>query len=333
MKKLDYEGFEKHRKKISPDSFKPYKNRLIHGIRILKESKEYQNYLDEEKILEDFLHKKELNAKYLKERFNEKSSDYPSYTSLYASVTSAFKKYKEYISGEWIYKTNKRGDKMVTYEINKPLNQILYGPPGTGKTYHTINKALEIIEGKFSLEEEFKEWWFSDNFLKNSKEPYSKNTKEFYFRALQLLNLENKEYMKEKIDCFSITDIDELKKLIIRLEKGDLKEYNRRHGNTDTSNGLEKYIRFLQERKITKRKELKNRFKEYKEKGQIEFITFHQSYGYEEFVEGIKASTNEKDEITYKVADGIFKKICKESTKAGTPGRSFSFLSPPLNFA
>lgn len=35
---------------------------------------------------------------------------------------------------------------------NQPLNQILYGPPGTGKTYHSINKALEIvgekIEGK-----------------------------------------------------------------------------------------------------------------------------------------------------------------------------------------
>lgn len=29
-----------------------------------------------------------------------------------------------------------------------PLNQILYGPPGTGKTYHTINKALEIINEK-----------------------------------------------------------------------------------------------------------------------------------------------------------------------------------------
>lgn len=26
-----------------------------------------------------------------------------------------------------------------------PLNQILFGPPGTGKTYHSINKALEII--------------------------------------------------------------------------------------------------------------------------------------------------------------------------------------------
>lgn len=30
-----------------------------------------------------------------------------------------------------------------------PLNQILYGPPGTGKTYHTINKAIEIIDPKF----------------------------------------------------------------------------------------------------------------------------------------------------------------------------------------
>lgn len=28
-----------------------------------------------------------------------------------------------------------------------PLNLILYGPPGTGKTYHTIDKALEILDG------------------------------------------------------------------------------------------------------------------------------------------------------------------------------------------
>ena len=32
------------------------------------------------------------------------------------------------------------------------LNQILYGPPGTGKTYHTISKALSIIESKSSEE-------------------------------------------------------------------------------------------------------------------------------------------------------------------------------------
>jgi Cdc6-like AAA superfamily ATPase len=32
--------------------------------------------------------------------------------------------------------------------VKQSLNQILYGPPGTGKTYHTINKALSIIENK-----------------------------------------------------------------------------------------------------------------------------------------------------------------------------------------
>ena len=31
------------------------------------------------------------------------------------------------------------------------LNTILYGPPGTGKTYHTINKAIEIVNPDFDL--------------------------------------------------------------------------------------------------------------------------------------------------------------------------------------
>ena len=38
-----------------------------------------------------------------------------------------------------------------------PLNQILYGPPGTGKTYNTINKAIEIINPDFDLNQERKE--------------------------------------------------------------------------------------------------------------------------------------------------------------------------------
>ncbi len=39
-----------------------------------------------------------------------------------------------------------------------PLNQILYGPPGTGKTYHTVIKALEIINNRpFTEQEKTKE--------------------------------------------------------------------------------------------------------------------------------------------------------------------------------
>ncbi|RRJ86910.1 hypothetical protein EG240_15690 [Paenimyroides tangerinum] len=36
-------------------------------------------------------------------------------------------------------------------EKNIQLNQILYGPPGTGKTYNTINKAIEIANPEFKI--------------------------------------------------------------------------------------------------------------------------------------------------------------------------------------
>ncbi|ELR6055837.1 AAA family ATPase, partial [Campylobacter jejuni] len=98
---------------------------------------------------------------------------------------------------------------------NMPLNQILYGPPGTGKTYHTIDKALEIL-GE---------------------------------------NLENRDEKKAKFD-------------------------------------------------------------EYVKNGQIVFTTFHQSYGYEEFVEGIKPRIDSKEnskEVEYEIKDGIFKELCKKA--------------------
>ena len=55
-----------------------------------------------------------------------------------------------------------------------------------------------------------------------------------------------------------------------------------------------------------------SKFKRYIASGQIKFITFHQSYGYEEFVEGIKAETK-NDNISYRIEDGAFKRICKRA--------------------
>lgn len=120
--------------------------------------------------------------------------------------SAAINKYKEFLLAQ---KLNVSTFKKSTF------NQILYGPPGTGKTYHTINKALEIIYG----------------------------------------------------------DVQD------------------------------------------QRKDAKKRFDELVQAKQIEFVTFHQSYGYEEFVEGIKAippkeKGNENGtEMIYKVVSGIFRKL------------------------
>jgi 5-methylcytosine-specific restriction endonuclease McrBC GTP-binding regulatory subunit McrB len=46
------------------------------------------------------------------------------------------------------------------------------------------------------------------------------------------------------------------------------------------------------------------------------FVTFHPSYAYEEFVEGLRPETDKEDRITYKVKEGIFKKICRNAYNA-----------------
>ena len=64
------------------------------------------------------------------------------------------------------------------------------------------------------------------------------------------------------------------------------------------------------------------RYLKYKDDGLIAFTTFHQSFSYEEFIEGIRPvvfseeKTEMGREIKYEVHDGIFKAFCD---KAGTP--------------
>jgi 5-methylcytosine-specific restriction protein B len=55
---------------------------------------------------------------------------------------------------------------------------------------------------------------------------------------------------------------------------------------------------------------LKARFDSLVKTNRIGFVTFHQSFSYEDFVEGIKASTNENNQVSYDVEDGIFKQMC-----------------------
>nr|WP_318529487.1 AAA family ATPase [Campylobacter sp. IFREMER_LSEM_CL1846] len=64
------------------------------------------------------------------------------------------------------------------------------------------------------------------------------------------------------------------------------------------------------------RKNRKELFDEYVKNGQIVFTTFHQSYGYEEFIEGIKPHIDSKEnskEVEYEIKDGIFKELCKKA--------------------
>lgn len=63
------------------------------------------------------------------------------------------------------------------------------------------------------------------------------------------------------------------------------------------------------------------RYNAYKTDGLIEFTTFHQSYGYEEFIEGIKPvmdSDDEHSDIQYSIEDGLFKAFCNKASMPTT---------------
>lgn len=70
------------------------------------------------------------------------------------------------------------------------------------------------------------------------------------------------------------------------------------------------------------RETLKNKFDEFVAKGQVKFVTFHQSFSYEDFIEGIRAESVEIEiengkkikTLDYLIKDGVFLELCKSAT-------------------
>lgn len=73
----------------------------------------------------------------------------------------------------------------------------------------------------------------------------------------------------------------------------------------------------LQEIKKQNYENVLKEYTQYKKEGLIEFITFHQSFSYEEFIEGIRPLINpedeDSDEIKYELHSGLFKKFCEKA--------------------
>lgn len=75
------------------------------------------------------------------------------------------------------------------------------------------------------------------------------------------------------------------------------------------------------------RERVKARYQMLIEKQRIMFTTFHQSFSYEDFIEGIRATTDETTgNLRYEVVDGIFKQLCMNA-EVKTRGSSTQSLS------
>ena len=120
--------------------------------------------------------------------------------------------------------------------------------------------------------------------------------------------------------------------------EGEIMEYIEREARTDKTHSLNQIIygapgtgktyssveyavAIIEKRPINEsqlsveqRKALMDKYSSLVRTGQIVFTTFHQSYGYEEFIQGLRPSPN-KGNITFKKTDGVFKTIADKALK------------------
>jgi 5-methylcytosine-specific restriction protein B len=74
-------------------------------------------------------------------------------------------------------------------------------------------------------------------------------------------------------------------------------------------------------------REVAKEFQALRESDRVEFITFHQSYGYEEFIEGIRPVLD-SDKLTYEMRTGVFKKMANLAAAEYTkPDRTIADFS------
>ena len=70
------------------------------------------------------------------------------------------------------------------------------------------------------------------------------------------------------------------------------------------------------------------RFDQLKEGGQVEFITFHQNYAYEDFIEGIRPVLDE-GELRYELRPGIFKQMAQRASD--NPDKGYVLVIDEIN--
>ncbi len=226
----------------------------------------------------------------------------------------------------------------------QPSNRIYYGPPGTGKTYLLTKLLKEQYEESMALvsEQEWQSqfieerlanltWWEGaaatlhelgglasvDDILMHpfmkaiaAKKSANKSVRNTVWGALQYHSIEDSKTVKmSKRMAPAVFEKNEDSTWIFAGEWNVV--------------GSELISLVAEYKKGAPKSENLKRYTT---------VTFHQSYGYEEFVEGLRpilGGDSEAGDIKYEIRSGVFKDLCRRASAA--PDRRFAIVIDEIN--
>ena len=313
------------KKTLSKNTVPQYQTYLRNFISYLEDNKIYSVF--------DYYDLKSKNPKYLEEEFLKSGKTKKSF----ADYNSAVSKYIEFINSKGITMPTTNNE-IQKHRTNFSLNQILYGPPGTGKTYKLskiMDKFTQDLNVKSSgdtdalyemLKIENYTWYqvaaaiLYDAAESNTNGGWLKlnngivNHILFKLKSIKsgsktpIQTISSDLLFHTKMDCEYVKTQERRAPFI--FEKNEKSEWcvDTKILNDECPEAIELYEKY----KEIKDKKVGTSYT----KENFKFITFHQSYGYEEFVEGIKPifdGENEDGDITYEISKGIFYQCCENA--------------------
>jgi hypothetical protein len=225
-------------------------------------------------------------------------------------------------------------------KILPALNIILYGPPGTGKTYRLRNHYMELftdrqavlgVEERASALVKDLAWWEVVALALLDSKGNSGTVPQILthpFITARHKNSNNKKpqtvlwgvlQAHTKTDCPNVKYASRMDPLIFSKDESSVWSVDAKLTETEAPE-LRAILQSF--RNPPKEEPVVNRWK---------FTTFHQSFSYEDFVEGIKPQMEDRDDgqLAYEVRPGIFKAICADAE--ANPGKPYALFIDEIN--
>ena len=201
----------------------------------------------------------------------------------------------------------------------KSLNTIFYGPPGTGKTKTAtdlIKRFEEAYRAKESVSVELflqsLPWW----------QVFTLVIDDLGGKNVEVSQIYGHEFVKPKLRASK-------NKTLTGTIWGSLMNHTSPDSKTVFLNKDQRYPPFVFEKNedstwnltsdwASQLDDVLEEFKRAKDNPtdnvrNTKFVTFHQSYSYEDFIEGIKPSASQAGELAYRIKAGSFKSFCEQA--------------------